>query len=661
MNTRREIPELVSRVVIKRALMVVVALGAVSAHGQNITTLLQFTNVWKYDRSGLELGAAWRTNNYDDSTWASGPGLLGYETITTPYLAQVSSGFGTVFPAPLSQTVTTYYFRTTFEFNNSPQNVVLLASNLVDDGCLVWLNGRLAGNFRIPPAGQFGNAAIFATGGPASEGLLEPMFLTNFLRRGVNQLAVEVHQSSNLSEDVVLGVKLMALSPTPLTITNEPQDLTIIAGDTATLSIGVSGGPVIYRWQKDGINIAGQTNSTIAFSNAQPALTGNYRVICSNAITLVTSDVARVSVLPDFIGPSVISASDDGTFGPDRIFVLFSEIMDNQSARQKGNYQLIRLSSGANVSITNVLATSSRALLVIDASDSNWSPDEDYLLALNNVKDRNGNTIAPGTKIKVIRPTPLLTAATVWSSHSRYFLDPTIYDQPWAGIDFNENPQHWVSGVGPFCGGFVATPPCNADCETPIDYQLSPTLFRSIFQWPVENGSKADLILNGSVDDGLLVFLNGVEIWRTNVAGISPRTTVTNTAPVGRSEALCFATVKIAVTNLLAGSNCLAAAIVQAGGVGETDTAFFLTVDTLLSRGPIPPSGPPPELNITRLDPQKSRISWIGDGYLLEGTTNLTLDSRSYPLGPWIQVTNMANPYTNSAPAGSIFFRLKQP
>lgn len=52
---------------------------------QEFTTLLQFTNVWKYNQDGLELGPSWRTNDYDDAAWPQGRGLLGFESVTAPY------------------------------------------------------------------------------------------------------------------------------------------------------------------------------------------------------------------------------------------------------------------------------------------------------------------------------------------------------------------------------------------------------------------------------------------------------------------------------------------------------------------------------------------------------------------------------------------------
>jgi hypothetical protein len=40
------------------------------------TRVLSSEQVWKYDASGTDLGVVWRTPGYNDSAWASGPGLF---------------------------------------------------------------------------------------------------------------------------------------------------------------------------------------------------------------------------------------------------------------------------------------------------------------------------------------------------------------------------------------------------------------------------------------------------------------------------------------------------------------------------------------------------------------------------------------------------------
>jgi hypothetical protein len=40
------------------------------------TNVVAFDSTWRFNASGTDLGNAWRTNNYDDSSWSSGAGLF---------------------------------------------------------------------------------------------------------------------------------------------------------------------------------------------------------------------------------------------------------------------------------------------------------------------------------------------------------------------------------------------------------------------------------------------------------------------------------------------------------------------------------------------------------------------------------------------------------
>ncbi|MBK7997900.1 MAG: hypothetical protein IPK15_04005 [Verrucomicrobia bacterium] len=105
----------------------------------------------------------------------------------------------------------------------------------------------------------------------------------------------------------------------------------------------------------------------------------------------------------------------------------------------------------------------------------------DYVVRVNNLKDIRGNLVVPNTEVPVARywNTNVISPSTTWSWHARYSADTSIYQQNWFRAEYVEDPQFWFTGVGPFCGGALPAPPCGSDCETPIDYQLSPTLFRT--------------------------------------------------------------------------------------------------------------------------------------------------------------------------------------
>jgi hypothetical protein len=667
MRTRRTLGKRCCVWVNALIIMIAVGFGGLpESKAQEITSLIEFTNVWKYDRSGLELGSAWRTNDFDDSAWPSGPGLLGLpgtlETSLEPYLRYAPFGFGTAFPSPLSQTVTTYYFRTTFDFPYVTNQVRLFATNLVDDGCVIWLNGQLVGRINMNPTF---NAATFAALS-VQDGELAVRELTNYLRTGVNQLAVEVHQGSSISSDVAFGMKLTASRPSPLVITNQPKSQTVLAGEPVVLRVDVDGGVLTYRWQKDGINLS-STSNTVVISSAQLQSAGGYRVICTGPFNSVTSSVATLTVLADLIGPTVYAAIEDNGFGPGLINISFSEALSSLTARSPANYSLKRLGSDRNISLGNVLySTVLGAVVFVDPSDPDWLPDADYVLTINNVMDPRGNAILPNTQVPVRRAwrTNIVDSTAIWSWHARYSADPGIYQQSWSTPGYVEDPQFWFSGVGPFCGGAVGQPPCGADCESTIDYQLSPTLFRTTFLWPENLGTNGQLIVSGAADDGLVLFLNGTRIWRTNFTTLTAfdhLLTVVNYAASELPSALCFSDLAIPVTALLPGTNCLAAAVLQPRTSTTFESAFSLTaVAQAYVAKPLAVDNTPPTLRVESLPNNAARLSWEGNGFALEYVTNLTDNAASYPAGPWIQAPGMSNPYTNRPPSPSRIFRLKK-
>jgi predicted dienelactone hydrolase len=100
-------------------------------------------------------------------------------------------------------------------------------------------------------------------------------------------------------------------------ITKQPSDHFVNASYGATFSVGATGvAPITYQWLFDGTAIADATNSAFSVFQAQPAQSGYYSVILSNASGSVTSQVA---VLKVFLGAptphslSGIQAESDGS------------------------------------------------------------------------------------------------------------------------------------------------------------------------------------------------------------------------------------------------------------------------------------------------------------------------------------------------------------
>ena len=89
-------------------------------------------------------------------------------------------------------------------------------------------------------------------------------------------------------------------------IVTQPTNQAVALGSTATFTV-VAGGtaPLSYRWRFNGTNIAGATNTTLAFVNVQPTNAGTYSVMVTNAYGSVTSSNAVLTVLTQ--PPSIIT------------------------------------------------------------------------------------------------------------------------------------------------------------------------------------------------------------------------------------------------------------------------------------------------------------------------------------------------------------------
>jgi Lamin Tail Domain/Bacterial Ig domain/CotH kinase protein/Putative Ig domain/Long Rib domain len=270
--------------------------------------LLALTHDWKYNDSGADLGTSWRETAYDDSSWPSGPALLYNETATLPgpknTLISLNDGSGTH--------ITTFYFRTHFFLPAEAVGVTLTTSNLIDDGAILYLNGTDAGRFNMP-AGP-ATAATFAASSHEATSFVVFDLDTTALLAGDNVLAVEVHQHSDTSSDIVFGLALLAAIPgqTPIAITTQPAGLTVQEGDPAAFSVVATGSFPQYQWFKGTAAITGANQATYTIPSALASDAGTYHVAVSNLAGSVVSDDAVLMVNAAPVGPRITSITQAG-------------------------------------------------------------------------------------------------------------------------------------------------------------------------------------------------------------------------------------------------------------------------------------------------------------------------------------------------------------
>ena len=161
------------------------------------TVLVAMDAHWRFDQSGVDRGTEWRQPDFDDDDWPSGRGVLARETADLSAPKNTSLELG----------LTTYYFRTTFDFRGDPAESVLRLQHLVDDGAVFYLNGQEFDRYRMPD-GEIQSSTLADSTTPDATPVVGKPINPTLLRQGVNTLAVEVHQSSRRSNDVVFGVEV---------------------------------------------------------------------------------------------------------------------------------------------------------------------------------------------------------------------------------------------------------------------------------------------------------------------------------------------------------------------------------------------------------------------------------------------------------------------
>ena len=162
-----------------------------------------------YDRGSLD-SENWVAKTYSDIEWQNGTAPLGYSknvAITTE----------------TSRDVVTTYFRKYFNVKDDIQSATL--SYKADDGFAVYVNGQEAGRYDLDKGANYGTyAQTYAGDFFSGEMEIDPSLFV----KGSNVIAVEVHNSSATSSDIVWDA---ALSYVPQTEEGTPQEAHYVSTD----------------------------------------------------------------------------------------------------------------------------------------------------------------------------------------------------------------------------------------------------------------------------------------------------------------------------------------------------------------------------------------------------------------------------------------------
>ncbi len=229
------------------------------------TEVVPLNATWHYQDDGTDPGPNWFAADFNDAGWqvGSGPfdakrdgaGAAGPNCRDAGLYALGAIGTCLRLESPVTGTnLITAYFRTRFSFGGNPSTTILQLNGKYDDGAQVYLNGVELQRVGLPAA----PAAIgHDTMAPRSVGDADGQDTAQFLfpaalRNGDNQLAVALHQNSLTSSDLTMGLRIVALTQTAVSLPGP------------TLTITREGANVRIRWTPAG--------GTLQFSDTFPSV-----------------------------------------------------------------------------------------------------------------------------------------------------------------------------------------------------------------------------------------------------------------------------------------------------------------------------------------------------------------------------------------------------
>jgi hypothetical protein len=149
---------------------------------------------WSYYDQGSLDGEDWTSPGYDTREWASGSAPLGYGK-------EVNTALD--YGGDANNKYPTYYFRTNAALSAEPTSSTQISLSFVaDDGFIIYVNGKEAGRYNMP-AGQVSFNTFSTTDAKSNPDKGTMKLNPTLFKMGYNTIAVEVHNNSARSSDIL--------------------------------------------------------------------------------------------------------------------------------------------------------------------------------------------------------------------------------------------------------------------------------------------------------------------------------------------------------------------------------------------------------------------------------------------------------------------------
>ncbi|NND03260.1 MAG: hypothetical protein HKN91_10775 [Acidimicrobiia bacterium] len=530
--------------------------GNLSSHSNPLTvrtwiSAIDAGDTWRHEDSP-QISAEWRLDDFDDASWSVGSAQFGFGDGDEVTLLQSGR--------------TTYYFRKTFTV---PAGQVVVDANLRlvrDDGAVVYVNGVEVLRDNLP-SGEIepDTRALTTISGDAERQWLLSAVANDVFVSGTNVVEVEIHQkspgSSDVSFDFTLDIDLAGeviddeppTKPTGFSVDTRTSRRVHMDWNASSDNEAVAG----YRVYRDDVEIAFVQATEYLDIDLVPETEYVYRVYAVDESGNVSdSSAVRTATTYADTAPPKKPRQVSTTATPNSIAISWNHARDNYGISHyiiKSHGQLMGTTSGTSFTIDGL------------------EPETNYHVSVRAV-DLYGNR---GPRVNRWRTTPPVTTSyqPIDAGHQwRYLDDGANLGSAWTAASFSDD--GWETGVGEFGYG-------DGDENTVIEGGPSQdrhitTYFRSDFQVP--NASAVTSLELGLLrDDGAVVYINGVEVFRDNLpAGPIDAATLALTGISGPAED-DWLIADIPFGALVDGENVIAVEIHQQHRT-SSDVSFNLTL-----------------------------------------------------------------------------------
>lgn len=231
------------------------------------THVIAYNAAWKYLDNGSNQGTAWYGTGFNDASWASGNGQLGYGDGDEATLLSYGAD-------PNNKYITTY-FRKNFLVGNTTGIINYTMNVRRDDGIIVYLDGVEIYRNNMPAGAPTFTTLASAAAGDDGNADQSTTLTVAQLPTGSHLIAAEVHQNAGTSSDISFDLQLVA---------NRPG---VIRGPYLQMGLPTSG---VIRWRTNT-----PTDSRVRYGTTL----GTYTITVTDAAIVTDHEIQLTGLTPN--------------------------------------------------------------------------------------------------------------------------------------------------------------------------------------------------------------------------------------------------------------------------------------------------------------------------------------------------------------------------